>query len=52
MSAPEGSPPPRGGGTRIAGTADMSSEGIKRFRCRFDARNRFIAVMPLDRDGE
>lgn len=41
-----------GGGTRIEGTADKGREGIKRFRCRFDARNRFIEVMPLDRDGE
>ncbi|WP_447729044.1 hypothetical protein [Sphingomonas koreensis] len=41
-----------GGGTRIEGTADKGREGAKRFRCRFDARNRFIEVMPLDRDGE
>jgi hypothetical protein len=41
-----------GGGTRIEGTADKGREGIKRFRCRFDARNRFIEVMPLDRDRE
>lgn len=40
------------GGTRIDGTADKGREGIKRFRCRFDARNRFIEVRPLDRDGE
>jgi hypothetical protein len=40
-----------GGGTRIEGTADKGREGIKRFRCNFDARNRFINVMPLDRDG-
>jgi len=40
-----------GGGTRIEGTADKGREGIKRFRCSFDARNRFINVMPLDRDG-
>ena len=41
-----------GGGTRIEGTADKGREGIKRFRCRFDARNRFVNVMPLDSDGE
>ena len=41
-----------GGGTRIEGTADKGREGIKRFRCRFDARNRFVNVMPLDNDGE
>lgn len=40
------------GGTRIEGTADKGREGIKRFRCSFDARNRFINVMPLDSDGE
>lgn len=37
-----------GGGTRIDGTADTGRQGIKRFRCRFDARNRFIEVRPLD----
>jgi hypothetical protein len=36
------------GGTRIEGTADTGRQGIKRFRCRFDARNRFIEVRPLD----
>lgn len=37
-----------GGGTRIEGTADTGRQGIKRFRCSFDARNRFINVRPLD----
>lgn len=37
-----------GGGTRIEGTADTGRQGIKRFRCSFDARNRFIEVKPLD----
>ena len=37
-----------GGGTRIDGTADTGRQGTKRFRCRFDARNRFIEVRPLD----
>lgn len=41
-----------GGGTRIDGTADTGRQGTKRFRCRFDSRNRFIEVRPLDRDGE
>lgn len=37
-----------GGGTRIEGTADSGREGIQRFRCSFDARNRFVEVKPLD----
>jgi hypothetical protein len=40
-----------GGGSWIDGSADKGREGIKRFRCRFDARNRFIDVMALTRDG-
>ncbi|KQM97788.1 hypothetical protein ASE85_12910 [Sphingobium sp. Leaf26] len=41
----------RGGGSVIDGSADKGREGIKRFRCRFDARNRFIDVMAMTRDG-
>lgn len=40
-----------GGGTTIDGTADKGRDGIKRFRCRFDARNRFIDVMAMTPDG-
>jgi hypothetical protein len=36
----------------IDGTADKGAEGIKRFRCRFDARGHFIDVMSLTSDGE
>lgn len=42
----------RDGGSTIDGTADQGRNGIKRFRCRFDARGRFIDVMALTRDGE
>ncbi|MET0365358.1 MAG: hypothetical protein ABW169_11980 [Sphingobium sp.] len=41
----------RGGGTAIDGSADQGRNGIKRFRCRFDARNRFIDVTAMTRDG-
>lgn len=40
-----------GGGNMIDGTADQGRQGIKRFRCRFDARGRFIDVMAISRDG-
>lgn len=40
------------GGTTIDGTADQGAEGLKRFRCRFDADLRFIEVMALTSDGE
>lgn len=40
-----------GGGSWIDGSANKGGEGIKRFRCRFDARNRFVDVMALTRDG-
>jgi len=43
--------PVRGGGSTIDGTVDKGSEGIKRFRCRFDQRMRFIDVMAMTRDG-
>jgi hypothetical protein len=35
----------------IDGSADQGRNGIKRFRCRFDARGRFIDVMAMTRDG-
>lgn len=38
-------------GIIIDGTADQGRNGIKRFRCRFDARGRFIDVMAMTRDG-
>lgn len=40
------------GSTSIDGTVDKGSEGIKQFRCRFDAKGRFIDVMALTSDGE
>lgn len=41
----------RDGGGTVDGAADQGRNGIKRFRCRFDARGRFIDVMALTRDG-
>lgn len=41
----------RGGGSVIDGSADKGREGMKRFRCRFDGRGRFIDVMAMTRDG-
>lgn len=41
----------RGGGSVIDGSADQGRNGTKRFRCRFDARSRFIDVMAITRDG-
>lgn len=38
-------------GSFIDGSADQGRNGIKRFRCRFDARGRFINVMAITRDG-
>ncbi|MDF0541150.1 hypothetical protein PX699_02245 [Sphingobium sp. H39-3-25] len=38
-------------GIMIDGTADQGRDGIKRFRCRFDARGRFIDVMAMTPDG-
>lgn len=38
-------------GIMIDGTADQGRNGIKRFRCRFDARGRFVDVMAMTRDG-
>ena len=40
------------GGSAISGTVDKGSEGVKRFRCSFDANGRFIEVMALTPDGE
>ena len=39
------------GTTSVSGTVDKGSEGIKRFKCRFDAKGRFIDVMALTPDG-
>lgn len=39
------------GGSVIDGSADQGRNGIKRFRCRFDGRGRFIDVMAITRDG-
>lgn len=40
------------GAVSIDGTVDKGNEGIKQFRCRFDAQGRFIDVMALTPDGE
>ena len=40
------------GTTSVSGTVDKGSEGIKKFKCRFDAKGRFIDVMALTPDGE
>ncbi|WP_238995777.1 hypothetical protein [Sphingomonas solaris] len=39
------------GGSAIDDSADQGRDGIKRFRCRFDPRNRFVDVMAMTRDG-
>jgi hypothetical protein len=40
------------GTTSVSGIVDKGSEGIKKFKCRFDAKGRFIDVMALTPDGE
>jgi len=40
------------GSTSVSGTVDKGTEGIKTFKCRFDARGRFVDVMALTPDGE
>lgn len=40
------------GTTSVSGTVDRGAEGIKKFKCRFDANGRFIDVMALTPDGE
>jgi len=42
---------PDRGGSAIDGSADQGRNGMKRFRCRFDTRGRFIDVMAMTRDG-
>jgi len=42
----------RDGTTSVSGTVDKGSEGIKKFKCRFDAKGRFIDVMAMTPDGE
>ncbi|MGC6329570.1 hypothetical protein [Rhizorhabdus sp. FW153] len=44
--------PVPGEGSAIDGSVDKGVDGIKRFRCRFDARGRFIDVMAMTSDGE
>lgn len=40
------------GTTSVSGTVDKGSEGIKKFKCRFDAKGRLIDVMALTPDRE
>lgn len=40
------------GGYAINGTVDKGSEGIKKFKCRFDAKQNFIDVMAMTSDGK
>lgn len=42
----------RDGTTSVSGTVDKGSEGIKKFKCRFDAKGKFIDVMAMTSDGE
>lgn len=42
----------RNGSISISGTVDKGTEGIKRFKCRFDRRGNFIDVMAMTPDGE
>lgn len=39
------------GGLSISGTVDKGSEGIKKFKCRFDKDQNFIDVMAMTSDG-
>ncbi len=40
------------GSTSVSGTVDKGSEGIKKFKCRFDTKGRFIDLMAMTPDGE
>ena len=40
------------GSSAITGTVNQGDHGIKRFKCRFDEKGRFIDVMALTPDGE
>jgi hypothetical protein len=42
----------RDGTTSVSGSVDKGNEGIKKFKCRFDAKGRFIDVMAMTPDGE
>ena len=42
----------RDGTTSVSGTVDKGNEGIKKFKCRLDAKGRFIDVMAMTSDGE
>lgn len=41
----------RRGATSVSGTVDKGSEGVRKFKCRFDTRGRFIDVMAMTPDG-
>jgi len=38
--------------TSVSGTVDKATEGIKKFKCRFDAKGRFVDVVAMTPDGE
>ena len=40
------------GSYSISGTVDKGNEGIKKFKCRYDAGRNFIDVMALTSDGK
>jgi hypothetical protein len=40
------------GSYAISGTVDKGNEGIKKFKCRYDASRNFIDVMALTSDGK
>ncbi len=40
------------GSYSISGTVDKGNEGIKKFKCRYDASRNFIDVMALTSDGK
>ena len=42
----------RDGSTSVSGTVDKGSEGIKKFKCRFDSKGRFMDVVAMTSDGE
>ncbi len=39
-------------GSTIDGTVDKGDEGIKEFRCKFDAEGHFVEVMAMTSDRE
>ena len=42
----------RDASTSVSGSVDKGTDGIKKFKCRFDAKGRFIDVMAMTPDGE